>query len=100
MASKAERKAARDRVAAYHEAHLGELVEHVGRALDGFRAGQADAFEVDALIHQYHRAAQRLWAFCDQSGAQVESAAHLIDDMAGRGEMIDWWQRGLSTRAM
>lgn len=99
VASKAERQAARDRVTAYHEARLGELLEHVGRALDRFRAGQLDAFEVDAVIHQYHRAAQRLWTFCGESGAQVEAAAHLIEDMTGAGEAIDWWQRGMSARA-
>ncbi|WP_062999397.1 hypothetical protein [Nocardia mikamii] len=99
MVSKAERQAARDRVAAYHELCLGELVEHVGQALDRFRAGRMDAFEVDAVIHQYHRAAQRLWTFCDQSGAQVEAAAHFIEDMSRAGEVIDWWQRGKSARA-
>ncbi|WP_433489961.1 hypothetical protein [Nocardia grenadensis] len=99
MASKAERQAARDRVAVYHEERLGELVEHVGRALDRFRASQLDAFEVDAVIHQYHRAAQRLWTFCSQSGVQVEATAHLIEGMAGGGEVIDWWQRGMSVRA-
>ncbi|MET8798596.1 hypothetical protein ABZV91_19485 [Nocardia sp. NPDC004568] len=100
MVSKADRQAARDRVAAYHEEQLGELVEHVGRALDRFRAGELDAFEVDAVIHQYHRAAQRLWTFCSQSGVQVEAIAHLIEDMVGGGEVIDWWQRGMSVRAL
>ncbi|WP_433662585.1 hypothetical protein ACQPW1_10785 [Nocardia sp. CA-128927] len=86
-------------MSAYHEARLGELVEHVGRAVDRFRAGQLDAFEVDGVIHQYHRAAQRLWTFCSQSGAQVEATAQVIEDMAAEGEAIDWWQHGMSAKA-
>lgn len=98
VVSKAERQAARECVTAYHEAQLGVLIEHVERELDRFRAGELDAFEVDAAIHRYHRAAQRLWAFCGQSGAQVEAAAHLIENMAGDGEVINWWQRGTGNR--
>ncbi|QIS23697.1 hypothetical protein [Nocardia terpenica] len=94
MGTKAARRVARERVAAYHEARLGELIEHVGRAVDRLRAGELDAFEVDAVIHRYHRAAQRLWVFCDQSGGQVESTAALIERLAAAGEAIDWWQRG------
>ncbi|WP_305780338.1 hypothetical protein [Nocardia nova] len=98
MATKAERQAARASVAVYHEAQLGVLIEHVGRAVDRFRAGEQDAFEVDAVIHQFHRAARQLWSFCDQSGTQVESTAHLIARMADDGEDIDWWQRGAPAR--
>ena len=44
MSSKAERRAAREAVAAYHEAELAKLVERVGEAIDAFRSGQLDAF--------------------------------------------------------
>ncbi|MEU6587191.1 hypothetical protein [Nocardia sp. NPDC046763] len=99
MATKAERRAARDLVAAYHEAQLGVLIEQVGRAVDRFRGGEQDAFEVDAVIHQFHRATRQLWSFCVQSGRQVESTAHLIERMADDGDVIDWWQRGASAKA-
>ena len=99
VAAKAERQAARGLVAAYHEAQLGVLIEQVGRAVDRFRVGEQDAFEVDAVIHQFHRAARQLWSFCDQSGAQVESTAYLIARMADDGDGIDWWQRGAPARA-
>ncbi|MFE2994889.1 hypothetical protein ACFXG4_07750 [Nocardia sp. NPDC059246] len=99
MATKAERQAARGVVSAYHEAQLGVLIEQVGRAVDRFRASERDAFEVDAVIHQFHRAARQLWSFCAQSGAQVEYTAHLIERMAAEGDAIDWWQRGASARA-
>ncbi|MEV2226527.1 hypothetical protein AB0E01_42750 [Nocardia vinacea] len=94
MGTKADRRVARERVAGYHEARLGELIEQVGRAVDRVRAGELDVFEVDEVIHWYHRAAQRLWVFCGQSGAQVESVADLIERMGVTGEAIDWWQRG------
>ncbi|WP_063041768.1 hypothetical protein [Nocardia pseudovaccinii] len=93
MGSKADRRVARERVAAYHKARLGELIEQVGRAVDRLRAGELDVFEVDEVIHRYHRAAQRLWVFCGPSGAQVESTAALIERMDVTGEAIDWWQR-------
>lgn len=98
VGSNADRRAARERVAAYHEVQLGELITHVERAVGRFRAGELDAYEVDAVIHRYHRAAQRLWMFCDQSGAHVETTAHLIDRMTESGEPIDWWQRAWPAR--
>ncbi|MBE1500762.1 hypothetical protein H4696_007862 [Amycolatopsis lexingtonensis] len=38
MGTKSERRAAREKVAAYHEARLAELVERVGEAVDRHRA--------------------------------------------------------------
>ncbi|WP_028476842.1 hypothetical protein [Nocardia sp. CNY236] len=98
MGSKAQRRAARERVTAYHEARLGELIAHVEQAVAQFRAGELDAFEVDTVIHQYHRATQKLWVFCDQSGGQVETTAHFIDQLDDSCEPIDWWQRSRPTR--
>lgn len=92
--SKQQRRAAREAVAAYHQLELSTLIEHVEHAVGRYRAGEIDAFEVDAVIHRYHRAAQRLWVFCDQSGAQVEFTADLIAAMTADGREIDWWQRG------
>jgi hypothetical protein len=37
-------------VAAYHEAHLSELVTHVAAAIDRFRDGDLDAFDVDRVL--------------------------------------------------
>jgi hypothetical protein len=34
-------------VAAYHEASLGQLIEHVAQTIDRFRAGELDAFAAD-----------------------------------------------------
>jgi hypothetical protein len=53
---KADRRAASERVAAYHEARLGELIEYIAAAIDRYRAGEIDAYTVDETIHHYHRA--------------------------------------------
>ena len=96
MRSKRERRADRALVAAYHEARLGELVDHVAAAVDRFRAGEQDAFDVDEVLHHYQRAARELWKFCwlAGAGAGVERTARLLRDMAAEGESVDWWQLG------
>ena len=96
MGTKAERRQARERVAAYHEACLGQLVAHVANVLDGYRAGELDAYAVDETIHHYHRAAGQLWKFCWASGssAHLELIARLIDEQTANGETPDWWQDG------
>jgi hypothetical protein len=59
-ATKAERRAARAAVAAYHEAELAGLIDHVREGLARYDAREIDAFELDELIHHYHRATQKL----------------------------------------
>jgi hypothetical protein len=63
-------------VAAYHEAALGELVAHVAAAIDDFRSGALDAFEVDRVLFQYSRGAKELWKFCNMT--DVEWTAGLL----------------------
>lgn len=88
VSDKAERRAAREVVAAYHEAELGELVTRVGEAVDGYRAGQLDAFDVDRVLFQYSRAAKELWKYCNYG--PVEVAAQVITAKPPH----DWWERG------
>lgn len=88
MPSKAERRAARSAVAEYHQAQLGVLVDHVGDALDRYRAGELDPFDVDRVMFQYSRAAKELWKFCNLG--RVETAAAVISDRPP----ADWWERG------
>lgn len=76
MPGKSERQDAREVVAAYHEAALGELVAHVAAAIDGFRGGDLDAFEVDRALFQYSRGAKELWKFCNMT--DIEWTADLI----------------------
>jgi hypothetical protein len=91
MSSKSERRAAREVVAAYHEARLAQLVKHVGEAVDRFRAGELDAFDADRIIFQYSRAAKELWKFCNLPN--VEVTARMIGDR----EPADWWDLGAPT---
>jgi hypothetical protein len=92
VSSKSERRAAREAVAEYHQAQLAELVQRVGEAVDRFRAGQLDAFEVDQVVFQYGRAAKELWKFCN--APDVEFTASLI----GGRPPVDWWERGAPRR--
>ena len=90
MGTKAERRATSERVAAYHEARLGELIEYITAAIDRYRAGEIDAYTVDETIHHYHRAARELWKFCwsGGGGTHIEIIAHVLDRMATDGETI------------
>jgi hypothetical protein len=76
MAAKAGRRAARERVSAYHESQLAGLLGHVGAEIDRYR-GELDAYAADETIHDYHRAAAELWKFCFArgGGAHVEFIA-------------------------
>ena len=40
MAGKAERRAARSVIAGYHDQQLSKLVNHIGDAVDRYRAGE------------------------------------------------------------
>lgn len=71
---------------------MAELVERVGSAIDVFRAGELDAFDVDRALFQYSRSAKELWKFCNL--ANVEITARTIQD----GPPIDWWERGALKR--
>ncbi len=88
MSIKAERRAARAEVAAYHEEQLGRLVGHLAEAIDRHRAAELDAFDVDEVVFQYSRAAKELWKFCNLGNAEI--AARIIAD----GPPNDWWDRG------
>jgi hypothetical protein len=92
MTPKAERQAARQAVAAYHEARLAELVERAGEGIDKFRSGELDAFETDRVLFQFNGASKELWKFCSLS--DVELAAVTI----ASGAPVDWWERGAPRR--
>jgi hypothetical protein len=97
--SKAERRAARAAVGAYHEAELGRLLEHVRDGLERYDAGDIDAFELDELIHHYKRATQKLWSFCVGGGAHVYSTARTLEWLGDQGELPDWWEQATPRRA-
>ena len=98
-ADKAERRAAREVVGAYHRAELRRLLERVRDGFARLDAGEIDEFELDALIHQYQRAATRLWSFCGSSGGQWLQAAETLAYLRERDETPpDWWAEAAAQR--
>ena len=107
--SKAERRAARAVVAAYHEAELGKLIERLRAGIARYDAGVIDAFELDDLVHHYKRATQKLWSFCVGSGGQVGTARHpnvsfcgdlrISDGGTSRPQCADTWKHNGTTGA-
>jgi hypothetical protein len=55
--TKAERRAALERVSDYYESELAQLVEHVEKAIARYRTGETDVHDVDDVIHHYSKAA-------------------------------------------
>jgi hypothetical protein len=75
-------------VAKYHADELAVLVERVGSAIDRFRVGELDAFDVDHALFQYSRAAKELWKFCNLG--DPEMTANMLRERL----QVDWWERG------
>ena len=97
--SKAERRAARAAVGAYHEGEVARLIEHVREGLERYDAGEIDVFELDELIHHYKRATQKLWTFCTGGGAHVCSTAGALEWLREQGELPNWWEQATPRRA-
>jgi hypothetical protein len=89
---KSNRRADRALVAAYHEAKLADLLEHVRAALARYDAGEMSAFDVDEIIHQYTRAARELWKFCGVTGSQIKMTAATLVQLQQDGQERDWWE--------
>ena len=72
MTAKSDRRAAREAVAAYHEEQLGELLRHVERAVERFRTGELNSFEVDEL----HPSDRTGWSVLIRGLAELVTPAH------------------------
>jgi hypothetical protein len=94
--TKADRRVARAQIAAYHEAQLRSLLEHVRAGFGWLDAGEIDEFQLDDLIHHYKRSAAKLWRFCGSSGGQWLQAANTLAYLRDEGEEPDWWEQGAS----
>ena len=96
---KAERRAARELVAAYHQEQLRGLLEHVRRGFAQLDAREIDEFELDELVHRYKKAAAKLWAFCGAGGGRQLDAANAITYLRERQqELPDWWNEAARSR--
>jgi hypothetical protein len=85
---KARRRAARERVGAYHEEQLARLLARVREGFERYDGGLIDAFGLDDLIHRYKRSARELWKFCANRRELVASV--IEDEEPG----ADWWAAG------
>jgi hypothetical protein len=96
---RSERRAARRVMAEYHAQQLRRLLEHVRDGLAALDAGEIDPFELDALIHRYKRATQKLWFFCGRTGSECLTAARTLEYWREHGEPEpDWWEAGQPRR--
>ena len=91
--SKESRRVARALGAAYRDADLAGLVEHVADAIERYRAGELDVHDVDEVIHRYRKATHELWKFCVRggSGAYAETVAATLESLTTEGERPNWW---------
>jgi hypothetical protein len=89
-ATKAERRAARERVSAYSEAELAKLIERVEQAIARYRSGEIDIHDVDDVIRRYSRAARELSTFCwSQEPDRMLMARRLAEGLAGMSALGD-----------
>jgi hypothetical protein len=96
---KAERRVAREEVAAYHQSELRRLLDQVRDGFDRLDAREIDEFELDELIHRYKRAASRLWSFCGSSGSGWLQAANILRHLKESGEPApSWWDEAGARR--
>jgi hypothetical protein len=95
---KAERRAAREVIAAYHQAQLRALLERVRAGFAQLDQGDIDEFELDSLIHHYQRSAKELWKFCGSSGGQWLQAARWLSYFREQDDEPDWWEAGRPRR--
>jgi hypothetical protein len=98
---RAQRRAARKTIAAYHEQQLRLLLERVREGFARLDAGEIDVFEVDELIHHYKQSARELWKFCNLSGGGPVGAARALEFLREQGqEPPDWWAAGERRRRL
>jgi cell division FtsZ-interacting protein ZapD len=95
---KAERRAARELIATYHQTQLRALLDRVRAGFAQFDAGDIDEFDLDSLIHHYKRSAAELWKSCGSTGGQWLQAARTLSYLRERAEEPDWWNVGAPRR--
>jgi hypothetical protein len=95
---KAQRRAARKMIAAYHDEQLRLLLNHIRDGFAKFDAGEIDVFDLDEIIGHYKRSAAKLENFCGFSGGQWLRAGRNLAYFREQGDEPDWWEAGTSRR--
>ncbi len=91
---RAQRRAARRTIGAYHEEQLRLLLDRVRDGFARLDAGEITVFELDELIHRYKESARELWKFCNLTGGPVRAVRALEFLRAQGEEPPDWWVAG------
>jgi hypothetical protein len=92
--TKAERRAALERLSTYYDAELAKLVRQVEQAIARYRAGEIGVHDVDEVIHRYSKGARELWKFCwsGGSGSHLLVVARTLELWAAEADEVDWWE--------
>lgn len=89
--TKTERKEARARIDQYYQKKLAELQKYIYESFEEFCAGKMNVFELDRIIHIYHRQSQELFSFITAYNSNDSLRfIHAIIDAEERGEWS--WQ--------
>jgi hypothetical protein len=87
--TKAERRAARERVSSYYDAELARLVERVEQAIARYRVGEIDVHDVDEVIRRYARALEVLLVGRLGLASRVRrSDARTLGGRSGSGRLV------------
>ncbi|MGD0273935.1 MAG: hypothetical protein ABSB96_09440 [Gaiellaceae bacterium] len=97
--TKAERRAALERVRSYYDEELAGLIAHVEEAIDRYRAGEIDVHAVDEVIHRYSKAARKLWSFCWRGGgSHFVWVSQILDHKDSELKLASWWEQAAPRR--
>lgn len=92
MGARAERQAARERVDAYRQAQLAELLTSVAATIDRYRAGEIDACTADEMVIpplSSRRQGTVEVLLLRRRGSHAELMAGVLDQMAADAKTVN-----------
>jgi len=99
VGTKAERRAAHERVSAYHQAQLAELLSHIGQRPAATVAARSTPMPWMRPSTTTTVPPQNCGSSASPAAApHAEFIAGLLDRMTTRAKAIDWWERATPRR--
>jgi hypothetical protein len=95
--TKATRRAARDRVAVYHQEQLRGCSGTCAMASRGMTRGSSTRSS-STMSSTNTPGRRELWKFCELTGSRALYATGTLDYWAREGEEPDWWELGAPRR--